>query len=224
METIFSTQNIKIMSNTLSQSKKKERNETILEPLQAILQLALLSFCPIGTKISVHKNLLCLQQPYYTQGLVRWYNNDNKDDLFYLFYVCKRFPIFYSHLKDVKFDKTNFFDLIISLAKKGLHKLAETYCKSDKISLLHTLEIYKALLDNPEMIPLCNENEKKDIETIFIKITDLYNKQTITFIFCALMQLDNDTKNYNDYINGLNTFLNPITQNISNWINNNLFF
>ena len=28
--------------------KKKERFETILEPLQAITQLALLSFCPKG--------------------------------------------------------------------------------------------------------------------------------------------------------------------------------
>lgn len=224
MDTIFTSQNIKMMSNTLTHSKRKERNETILEPLQAILQLALLSFCPIGTKISVHRNLLCLQQPSYAQGIVRWYNNDNKDDLFYLFYVCKRFPLFYSHLNTIKFEEYNFFDLIIGLAKKGLHKLAETYCKSDKISLLHTLEIYKALLDNPETIPLSDDQEKKDIESIFIKITDLYNSQTIHMIFYTLIQLEEDSKNYGEYIEGLTMLLNPTTDKISKWINDNLFF
>jgi hypothetical protein len=224
MDTIFTTQNLKIMSQTLAQSKKKERYETILEPLQAVLQLAMLSFCPIGTKISVHQNILYLQQPSISQGIVRWYNNDNKDDLFYLFYVCKRFPIFYAHLKDVKMDKTNLFDFIISLAKKGLHKLAETYIHADKISLLHTLEIYKALLDNPDTIPLSNEDEKKDIESIFVKIHELYNKPIIRIIFCSLIQMNNDPKNYQYYMNGLISILNPITNQISKWISNNLVF
>ena len=83
-------------------AKKKERFEMILEPLQAILQLALLSFCPKGTKITINQNILQLQMPYYTQGILRWYQNDNKDDLFYLFYVCKRFSRFYGHLKQIR--------------------------------------------------------------------------------------------------------------------------
>ena len=34
--------------NLLKKEKKKERFDIILEPLQAIMQLALLSFCPKG--------------------------------------------------------------------------------------------------------------------------------------------------------------------------------
>ena len=108
MENLLTPQNIKIMSGTLSNSKKKERYETILEPMQAILQLALLSFCPKGTKISISRNILHLQQPNISQGIVRWYNNDNKDDLFYLFYACKRFPQFYLYLSEMTIKDKNF--------------------------------------------------------------------------------------------------------------------
>ena len=41
---------------------QKERSDMILEPLQVMVQLGLLSFCPIGTKVSVSENLLHLQQ------------------------------------------------------------------------------------------------------------------------------------------------------------------
>ena len=224
MENLLTPQNIKIMSSTLSNSKKKERYETILEPMQAILQLALLSFCPTGTKISITKNLLYLQQPTISQGIVRWYNNDNKDDLFYLFYACKRFPQFYASLGKMNIEEQNFLQLIINLAKGGLHKLAETYAESDKVSLLHTIEIYKALLDNPDKIPLADDKEKKDIEDVFIKITDLYNKQQLRIIFCTLLLMTNDEDNYMCYMDGLNLILRPTTSKISKWINDNVVF
>ena len=40
---------------SLCRDKRKERFETILEPLQAITQLALLAFCPKGSKLSITK-------------------------------------------------------------------------------------------------------------------------------------------------------------------------
>ena len=224
MENLLTPQNIKIMSGTLSHSKKKERYETILEPMQAILQLALLSFCPKGTKISISRNILHLQQPTISQGIVRWYNNDNKDDLFYLFYACKRFPQFYLYLSEITIKDKNFLQLIINLAKKGLHKLAETYAESDKVSLLHTIEIYKALLDNPDKIPLADDKEKKDIEDIFVKITSLYNEQQIHIIFSTLILMINDEENFMTYMDGLNFILKPTTSKISKWINNNIVF
>ena len=65
---------------------RKEKTEMILEPMQVMIQLALLSFCPLGTKISVSSNILYLQLPTFYQGAVRWYQNDTKDDLHYLFH------------------------------------------------------------------------------------------------------------------------------------------
>ena len=50
-------------------SSKKERLSTILEPLQSMVQLALLSFSPIGSKLSIYENLLSIQ-------LYKWNRNN----------------------------------------------------------------------------------------------------------------------------------------------------
>ena len=67
--------------------KPKERIDTVLEPMQVMIQLALLSFCPIGTKISVMNNTMSLQWPTLSQGIWRWFNKDSKEDLYFLFKV-----------------------------------------------------------------------------------------------------------------------------------------
>ena len=64
----------------------QEKADRILEPMQVMIQLALLSFCPTGTKLCVNDNLLSLQLPTLSQGVWRWYNKDSKDDLF--FEIC----------------------------------------------------------------------------------------------------------------------------------------
>lgn len=224
MDGIFTPQNIKLVSDTLSLTKKRERHETILEPLQTVLQLALLSFCPVGTKINLRNNLLQLQLPGYSQGLIRWFNNDNKDDLFYLFYACKRFPQFYMNLRDMSIGDETFYNIIVELAKQGLDKLSKTYSSVDKIALLHTLEIYKALLDTSDKVRFEDDREKQSIDTIFINIKQLYNMEQLQIIFNALIQLRNDPSNYLDYLNGLSGLLAPITRNISGWIHNNVVF
>lgn len=80
--------NITKMQSTLQfiagQLKKpRERFETILEPLQALLQIGFLAFFPIGSKLAIHNNILTVQSPGYTQNVRRWYNNDKKEDVFY---------------------------------------------------------------------------------------------------------------------------------------------
>ena len=63
----------------------------ILEPLQAMVQLALLSICPIGTKLRIQENILQLQFPTLIQPITRWYNADKKDDVYFLYGVIKRY-------------------------------------------------------------------------------------------------------------------------------------
>ena len=53
----------------LIKSHPKEKVEMILEPLQVLTQLAVLSYLPVGTKISISNNILHLQQPTYFQGV-----------------------------------------------------------------------------------------------------------------------------------------------------------
>ena len=54
-----------LLYKTISSRRKKERFETILEPMQAIMQIALLSFYPVGTKLTIQNNIMTLQPPNY---------------------------------------------------------------------------------------------------------------------------------------------------------------
>jgi hypothetical protein len=129
--------------------KKKERFDIILEPLQAVTQLALLSFCPKGSKLAISNNLLSIQAPTWGQGLWRSYNNDMKEDLFFLFNAIVRFNRFYIYLKAEPNDYCDLFELLIQLSKRGIDKLLQTYANTEQPALLHTLQLYRILLDNP---------------------------------------------------------------------------
>jgi hypothetical protein len=141
--------------NFFKADKKKERFDIILEPLQAITQLALLAFCPYGSKLTISNNLLFIQSANWGQGVIRSFNNDKRDDLFYLFNSIIRFNKFYSYLKandnSNKSDKL-LYELLIRLSKKGIDNILQTYANVDEPSLLHTLQMYKTLLDNPNLI------------------------------------------------------------------------
>jgi hypothetical protein len=134
--------------------KKKERFDIILEPLQALTQLSALAFCPIGSKLTISNNLLYIQIPGWGQGLMRSFNNDKRDDLFYLFNVIIRFNTFYNFLKtnNENEEDAKLFKLVIKLAKQGIDNLLLTYSTIDQPSLLHTLHMYRTLLDNPELV------------------------------------------------------------------------
>lgn len=207
MTQLLNPHNLKLLYDTISH-RRKERFDIILEPLQSILQVAFLSVCPDGSKLTIHKNLLKIQIPDYTQPFIRWYQNDNKEDLFYLFYVCKRFSHFYSFTKEIKNDETNLYDLLIQLAKEGLETLIRTYGETEKISLLHTLELYKVLLENPNQLTRSetkhkiNSNDngyqnKKKQENIMYrqdkykteKEEETKNKQNIEDIFINITKL-----------------------------------
>ena len=74
-------QSLNLFYNTFISQKKKERFEFILEPMQALVQLSCLAFCPIGSKITIYNNLLYIQTPSWKQCVVRTYYKDSKDDL-----------------------------------------------------------------------------------------------------------------------------------------------
>ena len=177
---------LNVLYKTIKTKKKKERFETILEPLQALLQIAYLSFTPIGTKLTIHNNILYIQPPNYSQSIVRWYNNDTQEDLFYLFNIFYRFKKFYYFLctRDGRDYGTNttgvalkdsdqfastsanivnkkLYELLIELAKNGIGNLIRTYGQTEKIHILHTLQMYKNILENDS--DLTKQNQRHDV-------------------------------------------------------------
>ena len=131
--------------------KGKERFDIILEPMQAMTQIALISFCPKGSKLSITNNLLLIQTPTWIQGITRSYNHDRRDDLFFLFNAIVRFNKFYSYMKNKTGEENKLYELILKLSKKGIDSILQTYASSDQPSLLHTLQMYRTMLDRPEI-------------------------------------------------------------------------
>ena len=325
---------INFIYSTIRSKRKKERFETILEPLQAILQISYLSFAPIGTKLTIHNNILQIQIPNYSQSVVRWYNNDTQEDLFYLFNIFYRFKKFYHFLNSstAPAEHKKLYDILIELAKTGIGNLIRTYSQTDKIHILHTLQMYKAMLESDEKgrsnnelyyqkrfenyeIPnlsispeshashvsnshqihpssfggsasigtifsskrdkdkdkkikniqqilrddspdpsddssykdkeikmqQLNEHNKdmeandndssnkqskevKNIDDVFIRITDIYTQELYNIIYNTLIIMCKDDTGFDIYIDGLNKILEPTNRRIKKWIDENIVF
>jgi hypothetical protein len=306
---------INFIYSTIRTKRKKERFETILEPLQAILQIGYLCFAPIGTKLTIHNNILQIQIPNYSQPVIRWYNNDTQEDLFYLFNIFYRFKKFYHFLNDAKpnSDNKKLYDLLIELAKSGIGNLIRTYSQTDKIHILHTLQMYKTILESdgkgqksnellyqkrfenyelqnlpnshapvashvqssshgggasvsfmaskrekdkdkktkimqkilrdesPEQEPVPvteddsvrnNDNtssdvsspEIKNIDDVFIRITDIYTQEIYNIIYNTLNIMIKSDIDANIYIDGLNKLLEPTNGRIKKWIDEHIVF
>ena len=210
--------------NFFKTDKKKERFDIILEPLQAITQLALLSFCPKGSKLTISNNLLSIQTPSWGQGAWRTYNNDGKEDLFFLFNAIVRFNRFYLFLKEENEEYSDLFDLLIQLSKRGIDKLLQTYANIEQPALLHTLQLYRNLLDKPALFTESEEmdvnrvNGANSIDDVFIAIRKLYNSHEFIILYQTLLLLEKNPDKYDTYILGINTMLSPVYNNIQKWI------
>ena len=146
-------------------NKKKERFNVILEPLQAVIQIALLSFAPNDSKLNIYNNILFIQTPNWNQSILRTYYNDSKNDIFFLFNVFTRFTKFYQHLKlivDPKDDQLNMFKLLQETATIGIDKLLQTYRHTENPAILHTLNLYKKIFNEE---PVNSKTEQRALES-----------------------------------------------------------
>jgi hypothetical protein len=219
--------------NLFRKEKKKERFDIILEPLQAVTQLALLSFCPKGSKLTISNNLLSIQEPGWGQGLWRSYNQDGKEDLFFLFNAIVRFNRFYKFIKEESEEFCDLFDLLIQLGKRGIDKLLQTYSNTEQPALLHTLQLYRNLLDKPSMFTEAEETvvNKMDtggisnnIDDVFLGIRKLYVSHEYILLYQTLLMLEKNPDRHEIYISGINMILSPVYEKIQKWIVDNIVY
>jgi len=196
-------------------AKEKERADLILEPMQVMIQLALLAHSPIGTKISVSNNILSIQPPSMTQGVYRWWNNDNKDDLYYLFHAIRRYYKWYKSQKDAV------YQYILAWAVKGLDKLSETYNKADKNNIRHTLALYRNVLDlKTDEIFKDNEEDTVTIDQVFKEIISIYDVRLLCVTHNTLLMMEEETNTEfkQKLLDGLTLILEPMNIEIRKWI------
>ena len=125
----------------------------ILDPMNVIIKLAVLSYKSPNTKISISNHNITFVEPSYFQGLNRSYNRDNKEDIHYLLN-----PIYLAATTFLSDDNI----LLFQLARNGLLLLKDTYKSHQTIN--HTLDLYIYIIDN--------SIKKINIEYSFVKITE----------------------------------------------------
>lgn len=220
-----------MLYNTFIYNKQKDKIDMILEPLQSMLQLALLSICPVGTKLRIKENILYLQMPNIAQPIVRWYNADKKDDLYFLYAVIKRFITWYNPtLNNTSLMSMELYQLIITMSIEGLNNLFKTYTASDSNTVIHVIQMYKNLLEyNNDKIMIEDyivdgDKNKINIDEVFEKIITIYDENILSVIYFSLLQAQAETEynNKNNVIDGLNMILNKYNLIIKEWIQLNL--
>lgn len=211
--------------------KPKDKIDMILEPLQAMIQLALLSICPIGTKLRISENILYLQSPTIIQPLSRWYYCDKKDDLYFLYSVIKRYIKWYNPNINKKSPvSVELYQLITSMGIEGLNNLFKTYSSSDSNTVIHVIQMYKNLLEynNDKILTdeylLDVEKNKINIDEVFENIITIYDDVILNVVFniLQLVKKEENLIGQQQIIDGLNSILYKTNYSIKEWIKLNL--
>jgi hypothetical protein len=223
----ISPSQLKNMYHTIYYSKSKDKLDMVLEPLQAMVQIALLSISPIGTKLTIQENILYIQSPSIGQSFNRWYNSSKKDDLFYLFQVIRRFIKWYNPNNSKLSPLTlELYQLIIKMAINGFDNLLKTYNSCESNTIGQVINIYRNLLqsvDHTDVDKIFNE-KGINMDEVFENIVKLYDPNVLNIIYNTLLIVEKETNenNVNDFINGLNFIMTKNNNQIQNWIKNNL--
>jgi hypothetical protein len=128
----------------LPDNKKVDLNLYLLDPLSTIIKLAILSNKPIGTKISISKNVIYFQEPGPFQAFCRYLFNSNKTDIQYIYNPIELACQYYLS-EDVINHHPKIFELF-KFAQIGLTKLMETYKNSSVMRIC--LNYYYSLISN----------------------------------------------------------------------------
>lgn len=212
-------------------NKAKDKVDMILEPLQAMIQLALLGCCSIGTKLRIQENILQLQSPTMIQPITRWYYVDKRDDVYFLYGVIKRFLKWYNPRMNEKSPMSaELYQLVTSMAMEGLNQLFKTYSSSDSNTVIHVIQMYKNLLEyNNDKIMADEfvvdaEKNKINIDEVFEKIIGIYDPTLLQLLHHSLELIRSEEEETNRIymMEGLNLILYKVTKAIRDWIRVNL--
>ena len=216
---------------SLTATKAKDKVDMILEPLQAMVQLALLGSCPVGTKLRIQENILHLQSPTLIQPITRWYYADKKDDVYFLYGVIKRYLKWYNPRMNEKSPMSaELYQLVTEMAMEGLNQLFKTYSSSDSNTVIHVIQMYKNLLEyNNDKIMADEfvvdaEKNRINIDEVFEKIVGIYDPTLLQMLHHGLELIRGEEEDTNRVymMEGLNLMLYKTTRAIREWIRVNL--
>ena len=178
----------------------------VVDPLIAIIKLGILHLKNSNAKISIQNNKIYIQDSWELQGLERWFNNDNRNDLNQLYY-----PILYfiglknGYIKSKLYISEDIYNTLNEYCIKGLIRLKKTYesiNKSNTIisSFISTyIKMLKSTIDE--------ESYTKEIKNINSVVFAIYNEYMNIWIIeeinlvCDIYQLSLNHKDNSIILN-----------------------
>ena len=176
-----------------------QKKTMILDPLTTMFRLSMLSFKPIGTKLSVYKNTMNYVEPGAFQGIYRWTFGEGRDDLHNIYRPIQKFLIWYS--KD-----DEFIHKLIQFSIQGLETLSESYIQDSIIH--HSIKLYILMFENNK--PMEEEKEEKELNNqVYESFKGLYKKNEIMLIveMLELANREDDEEKMESYLKSIDTLL-----------------
>lgn len=176
-----------------------QKKTMILDPLTTMFRLSMLSFKPLGTKLSVYKNTMNYVEPGAFQGVYRWTFGEGRDDLHNIYRPIQKFLSWYSR-EDETISK------LIDLSIQGLQKLSESYAQDSIIH--HSIKLYILMLENNKSMD--DGKEEKEINNqIYDLFKGLYEKNETTLLvgMLELAKQEQDQEKINSFLKSIDTLL-----------------
>ena len=176
-----------------------QKKTMILDPLTTMFRLSMLSFKPLGTKLSVYKNTMNYVEPGAFQGVYRWTFGEGRDDLHNIYRPIQKFLNWYSR-EDETISK------LIDFSIQGLQKLSESYAQDSIIH--HSIKLYILMLENNK--PMEDEHEEKEVNNlIYESFKGLYEKNEINLLvgMLELAKREQDQEKVNSFLKSIDTLL-----------------
>lgn len=185
-----------------------------IDPLCTIFKICLLHYKYIGTKFSIKNNTITIQDPSNFQGIQRWMNSDERDQLHHL-----KLPIFYfkgiicGHIKVYHLTVTQeYYQYINDLAIKGLKKIKIAYDTEKPGSLIKNCidDYIKTLSTNyssEDYFQQMKELNKPTLFAIYNEYTNLWKIEDFKIIMALFKKAEE-----NEDIHLTNVIANAINQ------------
>lgn len=208
-----------VVKESKEESKKESKEESkevsdlvvktlLLDPFSVIVKFAVLRYKPIGTKINISNNCILIQEVGIFQSFVRFFQNNNKDDLYLLYnpieMACEHY------LSDKIVDSApNIIDLFES-ALLGIKNVIETYKSSPMIVLC--LNYYTNIISNylgdtyNEELFICDKMTPHYKQAILDKMSSRWTTDKIQLVL-ELNDFLNKNEKSEDSVNCLELFM-----------------
>tara|TARA_Y100001935_G_scaffold244574_1_gene237140 strand:+ start:226 stop:885 length:660 start_codon:yes stop_codon:yes gene_type:complete len=214
MSNDFLKENLEFVKSFFFNSEVKNY---VLDPLTCIIRCAILSFKPVGTKLSINNNRISFVDPNFLQGTIRWTYGDKREDLHNIYNPIVKSTQWY------KVDNAHILN-IFKLSKKGLEKLKQSYEENSIIT--HSLSLYINIMDmfisnnNECLRDLSKSNEESD-NKIYKELRDLWSESQISIVDNILNQMEKDPVNRIEWFQALDIILKSKEKNVYEIIKKN---